>query len=322
MCPLKIGFQNYGSIQNTSAMPNDAKALINEAKERNSTFLSLANCDLLEIPAELIELTSLEVLELVNNQISDISLLSSLTRLTALYLRINNITDITPLRPLVNLSDLDLATNKISDIGPLQPLTKLHTLYLYNNQIQDLTPLQSLSNLKELYLKNNQVKDLTPLNSLSNVGMISLANNQVFDIESILPLIKKGVDIKLDQNPLITPPQEVVSQGNEAIVRYFEETKKQGEKFVYEAKIVIVGAGESGKTTLIKKLLDPGHPVPNPDDKRTEGIRITSLPFNTMMNGIKKRPHSPRMGFWRTGTVSYDAPAFFDTRHVVHPAER
>lgn len=75
------------------------------------------------------------------------------------------------------------------------------------------------------------------------------------------------------------PPLEVLAQGIEAIKQYFLEKEKQGVERLYEAKIVIVGAGESGKTTLIRKLQDPNHPVPNAEDKRTEGIRVTTYPF-------------------------------------------
>jgi len=75
------------------------------------------------------------------------------------------------------------------------------------------------------------------------------------------------------------PPFEIVNQGVEAIRQYFKEKEKQGIERLFEAKIVIVGAGESGKTTLIRKLKNPKHPVPNAEDKRTEGIRVTTYPF-------------------------------------------
>jgi len=247
-------------------MSKEALKRIKEAKKTGTNTLILSNCDLTEIPEELNQLDKLTILEIAGNQISDTTPLHSLTNLTELYLRNNLLTDISPLESLTNLTTLDLSSNTITDISPLQPLTKLLDLYLYNNKIVDISPLRFLTSLRS----------------------ISLFNNQVSDIRPILPIIKKGVSISTSGNPLTTPPQEVVAQGNEAIVRYFEETKKQGEENLYEAKIVIVGAGESGKTTLIRKLLNPGHPVPNPDDKRTEGIRITSLPFNTMMNGVNK----------------------------------
>ncbi|AYL97743.1 COR domain-containing protein [Mucilaginibacter celer] len=84
------------------------------------------------------------------------------------------------------------------------------------------------------------------------------------------------------------PPFELINQGYDAVNEYFIQKKKQGTGRLYEAKIVIVGAGESGKTTLIRKLNNPNHPVPNIEDKRTEGIRVTTYPFQaTTKYGVK-----------------------------------
>lgn len=87
-----------------------------------------------------------------------------------------------------------------------------------------------------------------------------------------------GINIEIIGN-IEDPPYEIIDQGENAIVQYFNEKDKQGTERLYEAKIVIVGAGESGKTTLIKKLNNPNHPVPNDSDKRTEGIRVTTYQF-------------------------------------------
>ncbi|HWZ23613.1 MAG TPA: COR domain-containing protein [Cytophagaceae bacterium] len=88
------------------------------------------------------------------------------------------------------------------------------------------------------------------------------------------------------------PPFEIVNQGDEVVRRYFQENEKQGIQRLVEAKIVIVGAGESGKTTLIRKLQNPNHPVPNAEDKRTEGIRVTTYPFLSREKKIKKTIHA------------------------------
>jgi len=65
------------------------------------------------------------VLDLQNNGISDISLLSGLTNLESLYLNLNSISDIIPLAGLTNLENLRLRSNDISNIGPLVANTGL-----------------------------------------------------------------------------------------------------------------------------------------------------------------------------------------------------
>jgi len=89
---------------------------------------------------------------------------------------------------------------------------------------------------------------------------------------------------------------EVAQQGHVASLRYFEERQKQGEQQLNEAKIVVVGAGEAGKTTLIQKIINPVHPVPNLDDKRTEGVKITHLALKKTLDGRKVKAYMWDLG--------------------------
>eukprot|EP01051_Picozoa_sp_SAG22_P024166 SAG22_NODE_6575_length_836_cov_44.424695_2_plen_116_part_00 len=78
-------------------------------------------------------MTSLQVLGLYYNQITDITPLSALTSLDQLWIHHNQITDITPLSALTSLWSLSLDNNQITDITPLTALTKLITLTLGDN---------------------------------------------------------------------------------------------------------------------------------------------------------------------------------------------
>ena len=62
-------------------------------------------------------LTSLEILDLGNNRVSDLSFVSNLTNLKEFHAG-NRITDVTPLVKLPKLEYLDLNENCISDISP------------------------------------------------------------------------------------------------------------------------------------------------------------------------------------------------------------
>jgi internalin A len=63
----------------------------------------------------------------------------------------------------------------------------------------------------------------------------------------------RGEGIFLEGNPLEIPPVEIVEQGNEAIRNYFNELKKEKTVRFLESKLLIVGNGEVGKTSLMKK---------------------------------------------------------------------
>ncbi|MCB0644074.1 MAG: hypothetical protein KDC44_20655, partial [Phaeodactylibacter sp.] len=80
--------------------------------------------------------------------------------------------------------------------------------------------------------------------------------------------------LDIDKNPLETPPEEIRKQGKEAVLRFLKELQEQGERELFEVKMLIVGEGETGKTTLWNLLQNPDHPVPDPKQKSTVGIQI------------------------------------------------
>jgi Leucine-rich repeat (LRR) protein len=132
-------------------------------------------------------------LNLNNNQLTDITVLTGLTELTTLYLGNNQIEDISSLSALTNLTDLILDTNLIVDLAPLSGLSELTSLTLSNNNIVDLSSLSELFNLTSLKLESNPVVDISPLAELTNLTVLSLSKAQITDeqaseLEDALPL--------------------------------------------------------------------------------------------------------------------------------------
>lgn len=233
---------------------------IRKAKNNKEITLNLDNLNLASIPEELCELTQLTVLALNGNQISDITPLKNLVNLNELYLRVNKISDITLLKDLKELVILDISGNQIRDISPLENLLNLRILYSYDNKIKDITPLQNLKALQTISLMGNEVSDLTPLTDL-----FEYKKNEI------------NFRISLQQNPLETPPIEIASQGTKSILRYFSE-KKKGSIKINEAKLLIVGQGGSGKTSLRIKLKNVNADLPAPGDT-TRGIEFEEVSF-------------------------------------------
>ena len=259
----------------------------------NLNTLDLSDNQISDISA-LKDLTNLNTLDLSNNQISDISALKDLTNLNTLYLSNNQISDISALKDLTNLNTLYLHNNQISDISALKDLTNLNNLYLHNNQIIDISALKDLTNLTYLKLSDNQISDISALKDLTNLNNLSLFNNQISDISALKDLKKlkilylntnkikilsewitdfKEMDIfwkenfyydglNLYNNPIESPPIEIIEQGKEAIRNYFSQIKKHGTIPIYEAKLMFVGEPGSGKTSLMEKLLNPKYKIP------------------------------------------------------------
>jgi internalin A len=150
--------------------------------------------------------TSLNWLDLSDNQISDISPLSGLTSLTWLYLGSNQISGITHLSGLTSLTSLDLGSNQISGITPLSGLTSLMWLDLESNQISDITSLSGLTSLTNVYLGSNQISDITPVSGLTSLTSLDLWSNQIGDISSLSGLTSlMWLDLGSNQISDITP---------------------------------------------------------------------------------------------------------------------
>lgn len=230
-------------------------------------------------------LTSLTELNLSDNRIRNGQFLGKLKNLILLDLSKNQIIDARFLEELFNLTLLNLGSNKINDGKYLEKLTTLTELYLSGNQIRSWSFLKNLTNLISLDLSDNQISDGIFLEKLFNLGRLSLCNNQIADLSPLLPLIEeKGLkvvwkewhdtsagEINLKDNPFINPPIETVRQGNAAILEYFRQKEATGAELLLEAKLILLGDGRAGKTSLANRLL--GKALPTEAD-RTQGVDI------------------------------------------------
>ena len=73
--------------------------------------------------------------------------------------------------------------------------------------------------------------------------------------------------IFVGDNPYIEPPTEIMMQGREAIQFYYQNERDR----LGEIKILLVGQGEAGKTSVVRRLLDDDFRA---DEPQTHGIII------------------------------------------------
>ncbi|MEZ4825736.1 MAG: COR domain-containing protein [Bacteroidia bacterium] len=160
---------------------------------------------------------------------------------------------------------LDLSGNAFS--GTVQfphPLPDLKVLEMSGNkeeiEILDIPPF-IFPNLQHLYLQNSQIKNL-------RIGS---------DFEKLEYLYLYG-------NPIENIPKEIFDKEKEnvaeAVRDYFQSIAKvEDRRELNEAKLIIVGVGEVGKSELAEALSDPNY-VFVEGRKSTVGIRIKTWVIN------------------------------------------
>lgn len=83
----------------------------------------------------------------------------------------------------------------------------------------------------------------------------------------------RNSSITLHNNTWINPPIDIVSQGLERVVRYWEAISLSGSTQSWKLKVVLVGAVKAGKTSLVNGMIH-GKPHLCPEEDRTKGVDV------------------------------------------------
>ncbi|MDI9869055.1 COR domain-containing protein, partial [Flectobacillus roseus] len=222
---------------------------------------------------------------------------------------------------LTNLNSLDLRNNKITDIRFLEKLTNLNSLDLRNNKITDIRFLEKLTNLNSLDLRNNKITDFRFLEKLTNLNSLDLRSNQITDITPIVPLIQKGIAISLKEydweqninlynNPITTPPLHIIEQGSEAILAWFENKKVSELKPFREAKVILLGEPDAGKSNLLNYFIGRDFET---EKSVTRGVKIEKYVFQHKGNDYQ-------INFWDFGgqEVQQSVHQYFLTENTLY----
>ena len=151
------------------------------------------------------DLEGLTSLTASNVGIIDLTGLEYATDLTVLQLDNNNITDLSPLSGLTGLTHLYIWENSnLSDLSPIANLTQLQELAANGLQVQDVGPLQNLTELFGIYLRDSDISEIGALVANSGLGAgdyIDLRGNPLSSTAvctDIPELQSRGVDVDFD----------------------------------------------------------------------------------------------------------------------------
>ena len=187
------------------------------------------------------------------------------------------------LSKLRHLEKLSLDDCELTDISFLQDLNQLTFLDLWDNQITDISFLQGLSKLTYLDLSENQITDISFLHGLKKLTLLNLWDNKITEVPETIMELGLELDVETREaryrdkkifllgNPIEKPPVEIIKKGTAAVKAYFKSLKEEEKQALKEVKVLLVGDGGAGKTSLVKQLLGKKF---NKKESQTHGINI------------------------------------------------
>ena len=228
---------------------------IKDYYDEKTSVLKLEGLGLKDIPQEVFNLKDIKALSLSRNEIVNIP---------------------HEIVHLSKLEDLLLDNNKIVELpDSICDLSFLQNIRLSNNPLRKLPEcFGALRNLKYLEIANCHLQSLP--NSIANCSALEslhLQNNRLHNVPIEFHKLGNINDLYLDNNPIKSPPNEIIKFGKSGIWEYLAE-KANGCKESWSAKLVLVGEGGAGKTSLLNSLLDIEF---NPLSPTTHGISIETL---------------------------------------------
>lgn len=255
------------------------------------THINLSNNNLTDLPVQFSNIKDLVFLNISGNAFESVpKCVFSLEGLNYLYIRNNVLNSLSnEVDSLRVLKYLDLSMNKLKELPMvLYNLRFLRNLNISSNKIKELdSKLGDLTFLVDLDIRNTEIDFLPP------------------SIEYLINL----TELRFSEYKINNVPLEILSRGARSIVNYFQALKDQIQ--IFESKLIIVGEGGVGKTSLINKII---YNEFDESEDTTEGIAITNCHL------ITGKTDKFRVNFWDFGgqEIYHATHQFFLTKRSLY----
>jgi internalin A len=291
-----------------------------DLKEFKSIFLALNQITC--VPHDIRRLTNLTTLSLIGNQISTIpNAVFDLKNLSIIRFSHNQITFISEfIGQLTELEKIHLSHNQIRSIPEsIGCLERLAQLNLYNNKITVIPEtIYKLSQLTDLSISGNRIKSIPEgITQLTQLVKLQLDRNQIENLPEHLESLPKLQILDLRGNPLPIAPEILgpndfdQDPGDIArIFNYFHQLHSGEVRPLNEAKVLLIGQADVGKTSLISRLIYNKY---NSDEFQTDGLEITNWSINVHTKDV-------RLNIWDFGgqDIYHATHQFFLTKRSLY----
>jgi internalin A len=271
------------------------------------------------LPASICDLAKLEELDVAANALTELP--QAIGKLTALKKLVAYRTPLSTLpasfSELTELQELSLPQNSLRELPEtFGELTNLTELYLSNNLLCALPDsIVQLSALKILYLHGNHLstlpKALVKLSEAGTLLQVSLHDNDSLGIPA--EILGPGPwQTRSPDNATLPEDKQLTMQDPRRIARYWRQLQAGPSGPLNEAKVLLVGPGGHGKSSLIEYLRDGTF---KRGKTSTDGIKVVSWIVPKGANDADLR-----LNVWDFGgqEIQHSTHEFFLTERAVY----
>jgi internalin A len=301
------------------------------------------------LPTNIVNLRHLRVLDICSNHLKRVPQeIFQLKGLVEIDLSYNEIQELpSRFRNLTNIEILDFRHNKVGRVPMgIFDLNKLRYLNFSENPIQVLPPeiekcnnliilnlggcnldrlpeaIGKLVKLRWLVLEGNHLASLpSNISRLSEMEVFEGNKNKISALPHGMRELKKLHIFNVLDNPLGIPP-EIAERFDEpkSILNYYFSTIEQKRKAINEIKLLIVGQGSVGKTSIVQQIL---YGVFDPNQTKTEGISINQWTIDNAQQTVSSTVDgqlSIKLNIWDFGgqEIMHATHQFFLTKRSLY----
>jgi len=193
--------------------------------------------------------------------------------LQSLSLRDNKIATLPEwLGDLAQLRELDLYSNDLTSLpASLAKLTNIETLRISDNIGELPEWIRHFRKLDVLWLEGCGLRKVPDwIGDLTELSYLTLYDNKLEELPNSIARLERLKKFSINKNPLNPELAAANKEGIEAVKRYLR-AKAEAQVALNEAKLILIGEGEVGKSSLLAALRDEPWIEGNPT---THGIEI------------------------------------------------
>jgi len=214
------------------------------------------------------------------------------------------------------LKHLEVSRNALQSLELEGDFPTLEWVDASNNQIESLFFRDSIPALEYLTAYNNQIQSFSFIHTLTSLNILDLRSNQLKDLPNNLLTCQTLEVLQVHNNPFGGISEELVgSEENNAwpAIKAYLKSRSKGQMLpLREAKMVLVGNGMVGKTSIRYCLIDKNktteekRPLPT-DDERTELLEVEQLQLKNLpkpLTGLEQQIDF-KLNIWDYGGQGY-----------------